>query len=89
MPLIGKRKGDQESRCDHQEPKPSTQLHWTAEDIERMAKQVYNGTITNFDLSLLGYWIRTSTGNYHVAKIYIRELGLDQVCPRSSFSLHS
>jgi hypothetical protein len=89
MPLIGKRKGRQEAKCSPQERKPSTQLQWTPEDIERMASEIYGGTITDFDLSLLGYWIRTSTGNYLVAKIYIRELGLDQVCFRSGFSLHS
>jgi hypothetical protein len=89
MPLIGKRKGRQEAKCSPQERKPSIQLQWTPEDIEQMASEIYGGTITDFNLSLLGYWVRTSTGNYLVAKIYIRELGLDQVCLRSGFSLHS
>jgi hypothetical protein len=89
MPLMGKRKGRQETKCSPQERKPSTQLQWTPEDIERTASEIYGGTIADFNLSLLGYWIRTSTANYLVAKIYIRELGLDQVCLRSGFSLHS
>ena len=88
MPLMGKRRG-QGARGDHPERQTSTQLQWAPGDIERMAKEVYDGTITNFDLSLLGYWIRTSTGNYDVARIYLRELGLDQVSARSSFTLQT
>jgi hypothetical protein len=89
MPLIGKRKGRREAKCSPQERKPSTQLQWTPEDIERMASEIHDGTITDFNLSLLGYWIRTSTANYVVAKIHIRELGLDQVYLRPGLSLHS
>jgi hypothetical protein len=78
---MGKGKeGLQDAQSDHHERSQSLQVHWAVEDVERMAKEIYDGTIADVHLSLFGYWICTCSGNYEIAKAYIRELGLDQVC---------
>lgn len=55
-------------------------VNWTREDVIRMAKEIYDETIPEVHLSLLGYWIREQNEHYDIAKTYIRELSLDQVC---------
>jgi hypothetical protein len=72
--------GRQKAQSGHHERDQSLEVHWTAKDVQHMAKEIYDGTIADVHLSLLGYWIRTCSGNYDVAREYIRELGLDQVC---------
>jgi hypothetical protein len=57
----------------------SLHVNWTVQDIIRMAQEITDGTIAAVHLSLLGYWIRESAEHYEMAKIYIRELSLDQV----------
>lgn len=57
----------------------SLHVTWTANDIQRMAKEISDETIADVHLSLLGYWICESTTHYEMAKRFIRELSLDQV----------
>lgn len=57
----------------------SLHVTWTANDIQRMAKEISDETIADVHLSLLGYWICKSTAHYEMAKRFIRELSLDQV----------
>jgi hypothetical protein len=57
----------------------SLHVTWTANDIQRMAKEISDETIADVHLSLLGYWICESTTHYETAKRFIRELSLDQV----------
>jgi hypothetical protein len=57
----------------------SLHVSWTVQDIQRMAREITDGTIASVHLSLLGYWIRESPEHYEMAKEHIRELSLDQV----------
>ena len=57
----------------------SLHVHYTAADIERMAKEIFEGTLPEVELSLLGWWICESNEHYELAKGFIRELHLDQV----------
>lgn len=57
----------------------SLHVHYTVDDIERMAKEIFEGIIPAVHLSLLGYWICESNQHYELAKGFIRELYLDQV----------
>lgn len=60
--------------------KEPLEIHWTIEDVQRMSKEIYDETIPEVHLSLFGMWINESVENYEIAKSFIRELGLDQVC---------
>lgn len=53
---------------------------WTEQDVRRMAREIAHQTIAGVHLSLFSYWIRAKPQNYELARVYIRELGLDQVC---------
>jgi hypothetical protein len=57
----------------------SLHVSYSAEDIQRMAKEISEETIAPVHLSLLGWWIREKTEHYELAKGFIRELSLDQV----------
>lgn len=57
----------------------SLHVNYTADDIERMAKEIFEGTVPEVELSLLGWWICESNEHYELAKGFIRELSLDQV----------
>lgn len=57
----------------------SLHVSYSAEDVQRMAKEISEETIAPVHLSLLGYWIREKTEHYDIAKRFIRELSLDQV----------
>jgi hypothetical protein len=65
----------------------SLYVTWTANDIERMAKEVSDETIADVHLSLLGYWICENTAHYEMAKHFIRELSLDQVSQDAALHL--
>lgn len=58
----------------------SLHVNWTEADVTRLAQEVYDETIAEVHLSLFGFWIREQEEHYSMAKLYIRELGLDQVC---------
>jgi hypothetical protein len=62
----------------HQRNK-SLHVNWTQEDVERMAKEIYDESIAAVHLSLLGYWICEMPQHYELARTHIRELSLDQV----------
>jgi hypothetical protein len=62
----------------HQRNK-SLHVNWTQEDVERMAKEIYDESIAAVHLSLLGYWICEMPQHYEMARTHIRELSLDQV----------
>jgi hypothetical protein len=62
----------------------SLTVDWKQEDFERMVRQLYEGVITDLDLSLFAFWIKAKHDNYLFAKELVRELALDQV--RSSLS---
>jgi hypothetical protein len=57
----------------------SLHVSYSAEDVQRMAKEISEETIAPVHLSLLGWWIREKTEHYELAKSFIRELSLDQV----------
>lgn len=48
-------------------------------DLDRAAKQLKNGEISDLELALFAFWIRASDTNYVMAKALVRELALDQV----------
>ena len=57
----------------------SFHVKWTHADVIRLAREIYEETVPEVHLSLFVYWICESTDNYELAKVHIRELGLDQV----------
>ncbi len=67
----------------------SLHVNWTEPDIIRLAKELYEETIAEVHLSLLGYWIRDSDEHYEMAKQYIRELALDQVGTLVTFATNN
>jgi len=72
----------------YQHYRNSFHVAWTATDIPRLATELYEQTIPDVHLSLLGYWILERDEHYNYAKRYIRELGLDQVS-LSTYVKHS
>ncbi|KAI8933598.1 hypothetical protein NX059_009328 [Plenodomus lindquistii] len=56
----------------------SFHVNWTAQDLPRLAREVYDETIADVHLSLFAYWIREEVGHYELAKQHVRELALDQ-----------
>lgn len=65
----------------------SLHVTWTEADVTRLAQEIYDETIAEVHLSLFGFWVREKEEHYRLAKRYIRELGLDQVCPHYLNSL--
>lgn len=57
----------------------SITVNWTKDDIERMAKELDEGVISDLDLSLFAFWIKAKHENYLFARDFVRELALDQV----------
>jgi hypothetical protein len=64
----------------HHQRDPSFYVQYTEEEIAQLAKEVYDGTIADVNLSLLAFWVNEKQKHYEIAKEYIRELGLDKVC---------
>ncbi|KAJ4349083.1 hypothetical protein N0V95_004908 [Ascochyta clinopodiicola] len=62
----------------HHQRDLSLTVHWKQEDLERMARELNDGAISDLDLSLLAFWIKAKHENYLFAKELIRELALDQ-----------
>lgn len=61
----------------------SLTVNWQQDDLNRMATELYDGIISDLELSLFAYWIKAKDENYIFAKELIRELALDQVCVSS------
>ena len=77
---------DSDRNSDQHSRPASLHVTYTADDIERMAKEISEGTIPAVHLSLLGYWICESVLHYELAKGFIRELSLDQVSENTTLS---
>ncbi|USP79124.1 uncharacterized protein yc1106_06398 [Curvularia clavata] len=76
---IEKRNDDPESSGrfrSHQRGK-SFHVNFTPDDVQRIAKEIYDQTIADVHLSLFSYWINESEEHYEEAKRHIRELRLD------------
>ena len=50
-------------------------------DLERAAKHLKDGEISDLDLALFVFWVKAKNENYMMAKELVRELALDQVKP--------
>lgn len=61
------------------ERKKSLHVNYTPSDVARLAKEIYEGTIADVELSLFGFWIREEKLHYEQARMHVRELSLDQV----------
>lgn len=48
-------------------------------DLEHAVEQLKGGEISDLELALLSFWIKTKQENYLMARELIRELALDQV----------
>lgn len=59
----------------------SFHVNLTPAQVEVIASEVYDETIHDTTLSLLTWWICDKPENYEIAKLHIRELGTDRVCP--------
>lgn len=57
----------------------SVTVNWTKDNIERMARELDEGVISDLDLSLFAFWIKAKHENYLFARDFVRELALDQV----------
>ncbi|KZM20218.1 uncharacterized protein EKO05_0003645 [Ascochyta rabiei] len=68
----------QPERVPHHQRDLSLTVHWRQEDLERMARELNDGVISDLDLSLFVFWVKAKHGNYLYAKELIRELALDQ-----------
>lgn len=63
----------------HHQRDLSSTVNWAWSEFERIATQLYDGTIADIELSLFAYWIIEKEENYRIAKGLVRELALDQV----------
>lgn len=70
---------EKQSNLDACDPRhESLRVHYTPEEVERIATDIYNECAADVLLSLFSWWIRASPENFEIAKRHIRELGLDQ-----------
>ena len=72
-------------RVVHHQRDLSLTVNWQQGDFDRMATELYDGMISDLELSLFAYWIKAKNENYLFAKELIRELALDQVCVSSLY----
>jgi hypothetical protein len=61
----------------------SLHVKLSRDDVQRIAREIYDQTVADVNLSLFSYWINESDENYQEAKRHIRELGLDHVSVKS------
>ncbi|KAF9691886.1 hypothetical protein EKO04_009904 [Ascochyta lentis] len=65
-------------RAAHHQRDLSLTVNWRQEDLERVARELNDGVISDLDLSLFAFWVKANHENYLFAKELIRELALDQ-----------
>jgi hypothetical protein len=58
---------------------PSLRVTFSAEEVARLAQEIYDETVAEPLLTLFTLWICEDKEHYDQAKLHIRELALDQV----------
>lgn len=81
IPGTEKSTGDSKSSsCFHSHQRgESFHVNFSSDDVQRIAKEIYDQTIADVHLSLFSYWINEREEHYEEAKRHIRELRLDHV----------